>query len=269
MTDFLRINQQVWDERTRLHQTSEYYDVPGFRAGRCTLLPIETREVGDVTGRSLLHLQCHFGLDTLSWARRGARVTGADLSPQAIDQGRTLSWECRIPADFVCSSVEALADNLTGSFDLVFTSYGVLCWLADLDRWAAVIRHFLRPGGTFYMLELHPFADILEVEAPGTSPRPVHSYFHTREPIACPTRGSYADRSRSISQPVSYQWSHSLADVVTALLDVGLQLEFLHEFPVCPYPRFPSMQPTGDGYWTLPGPSLPLLFSLRATRVLS
>src|SRR5262249_16463954 len=135
-------NRELWDELADINVETAYYDVPGFLAGRSTLRSIERAEVGDVAGRSLLHLQCHCGLDTLSWARLGARVTGVDFSPRAIDIARRLAQQAQVEAEFVCSSIEELTDRLTGSFDVVFTSYGVLCWLRDLARWARVIARF-------------------------------------------------------------------------------------------------------------------------------
>ncbi len=257
------VNRRVWDERTALHERSEFYGLEAFRAGGSTLRPVEVEELGDVAGRSLLHLQCHFGLDTLSWARRGARVTGVDFSERAVALARRVAEECGLEARFVCARVEELPAALCGTFDVVFTSYGVLCWLADLRRWGEVAAHFLRPGGTFYMVELHPFAEVLD-----DGLRVAHPYFHSPQPTSWPTRGPYADRSRELSEPVSYQWAHGLGDVINALLGAGLRLDFMHELPFCPYRKLAGMEQGADGWWRLPGPggSVPLLFSLKATK---
>jgi SAM-dependent methyltransferase len=271
VASFWETNRDLWDELTGIHAESDFYAVDAFRAGRSSLRPLEVAELGDVSGRSLLHLQCHFGLDTLSWARRGARVTGVDFSPRAIDLARSLAAETGISADFVCARVESLPEVLPGVFDTVFTSYGVLCWLEDLRRWAEVIAHFLKPGGSFLLVEMHPLADLLADDAAATNLRIGYPYFHSPEPFPCPTNdGTYADRSRRASQPVSYQWAHSLGDILNALLASGLRLDNLREYPFCQYPRFPWMERDADGWWRLPhpAPAIPLLFSLRATRPL-
>jgi SAM-dependent methyltransferase len=269
MNEFLDTNRAVWDELAGYHPDTPYYDVAGFLAGRCSLRAVEVEELGDVAGKSLLHLQCHFGLDTLSWARRGARVTGVDFSGPAVARARELAARCGLEATFVCSTVEDLPAALTGTFDIVFTSYGVLCWLPDLARWAQVAAHFLRPGGTFYIAELHPFAEVFDDDPAATELKVAYPYFHSPAPIVCPTRGSYADRTKRLAHPLSYQWSHSLGEVVSALCAVGLRIDFLHEFPQTTYARLPGLEDAGGGYWRLKDPaiSLPLMFSLKATRL--
>jgi SAM-dependent methyltransferase len=267
MDDWQATNQRRWDELTRHHAASSYYDVAAFKAGASTLRSIEVEELGDVSGRSLLHLQCHFGLDTLSWARRGATVTGVDFSAEAIKLARQLADELGLQATFLASRVEDLPNALRGEFDIVFTSYGVLCWLSDLRAWARVVAHFLRPGGVFYMVEQHPFADVFDDSGSGDL-RAVYSYFHSDEPAACDTQGSYADRSATIQQRRSYQWSHSLSDVIGALLGVGLRLEELHEFAQLSFAKLPGMRQDADGWFRLPPdrPALPLLYSLKAVQ---
>jgi SAM-dependent methyltransferase len=261
-------NRRRWDELAPLHARTAFYDVAGFKAGKCSLKPIEVGELGDVASRSLLHLQCHFGLDTLSWARRGALVTGVDYSEAAVAQARALAAEVGLAATFVCSRVEDLPDALTGTFDVVFTSYGVLCWLPDLRPWVRTITHFLKPGGTFYLVEMHPFADALE-ELVGTDGwRVVYPYFADGRAQADEVQGTYADRGAEVANKVSYVWSHHLGEILTALLDAGLRLEFVHEFPQCVFPRYPDMTRGDDGWWRLPPgrPGPPLLFSVKAHR---
>jgi 2-polyprenyl-3-methyl-5-hydroxy-6-metoxy-1,4-benzoquinol methylase len=160
--DYIKSNQKLWDRWTELHEQSELYDVAGFKAGKLRLHSIEKEELGDVAGKSLLHLQCHFGLDTLSWAALGATVTGVDFSEKSIALARSLSAEIGIPATFVHSNVYDLPDNLSGQFDIVFTSYGVLWWLPDIPGWAKVIAHFLKPGGTFLVVDSHPMASVFD-----------------------------------------------------------------------------------------------------------
>ena len=150
---YMESNRRSWNERTPVHARSDFYGIERFKAGATSLLSVELEEMGDVQGKSLLHLQCHFGMDTLSWARLGANVTGADFSDEAIDLARSLSGELGIEAEFVLSNVYSLPDVLEAQYDIVFTSYGVLVWLPDLKPWAEVVAHFLRPGGFFYIVD--------------------------------------------------------------------------------------------------------------------
>jgi SAM-dependent methyltransferase len=263
MNHHQRVNLALWNEWTGVHERSSFYDLAGFRAGRCSLHATEREEVGAVEGKTLLHLQCHFELDTLSWARRGARVTGVDFSDRAIALAQSLSRELDIEGTFICSDVERLLELLTGTFEVVFTSWGVLAWLPDLGAWANVVAHFVKPTGTFYMIEQHPLLNVLDDDL-----QLAHSYFHDGDPMECEVQGSYADRTAVVQQRVSYQWTHSLSDVISALIGAGLRLEFLHEFPYLPYARFKNMMQGEDGWWRLPdhAPQLPLSFSLKARK---
>ena len=265
--EFVRSNRELWDHWADLHLHSALYDVAGFKAGRSSLQPIELAELGGVAGKSLLHLQCHFGMDALSWARLGAKVTGVDFSGRAIALARSLADELRLPARFVHSDVYGLPSVLQGQFDIVFTSYGVLFWLPDLRRWAEIVAHFLKPGGAFHIVEFHPFANIFETEGV-TDLQPAYPYFHGPEPLRFETHGSYADPTADY-RFVEHGWDHPLGEIVNALLAAGLRLEFLHEFPHCGYQRFSFLERDADGRWRLPGRlagMLPLLFSLRATK---
>ena len=263
MNEFLNINRSLWNGWTRLHKHSRFYDVESFKAGRCSLKPLELEEVGDVAGRSLLHLQCHFGMDTLSWARRGARVVGADFSDEAITFARALASELDIPAEFICSNVYDLPAALAGRFDIVYTSYGVLSWLPELDSWGEVIAHFLKPGGRFYIAEYHPLVFML-----GKDNRTFeYPYFHTPEPIKSHSTGSYAEPNAPGFSHAEYNWPHSLADVVNAVIRAGLRVEFLHEFPY--WHANPSTAPEFEpGKSRLEGwqVELPHMFSLCARR---
>ncbi len=267
----LRDNRARWDELVPIHARSAFYDLDGFKAGKCALRPLEVAELGDVAGRSLLHLQCHFGLDTLSWARRGATVTGVDFSESAIALARSLAAELGIDARFVCTDLNDLPAALAGEFDVVFTSYGAICWLPDLTRWAEVIGHFLKPGGTFYVAEIHPFSFVLDEHVGKNELRVVYPYFHATEPLQWESQGTYADRSARVEHARGYLWNHSLGDVLNALIGVGLRIEFVHEFPYCVCPLLPSMEQGPDGWWRLKhgDGTVPLLFSLRARKVLS
>ena len=261
--DFVAANRELWDAWTEIHEGSDFYDVAAFRAGASSLQPIELEELGEVKGKTLLHLQCHFGLDTLSWARLGARPTGVDLSPKAIALARSLSAELELPARFINSDIAALSDVLDERFDLVFTSYGVIDWLQDLSAWGRLVASYLKPGGTFYMVEFHPAA--LTCNDDGQWFR--YSYFPSTEPIRTVEHGSYADPEASTTQ-TSYAWSHSLGETVTALAAAGLRIEFLHEFPYSPYDCFAFTREREPGRAVIPGSEgkAPLLFSIKATR---
>ena len=260
----VQVNRTNWNERTPVHAASELYDVEGFKAGRMTLHDVELREVGDVSGKTLLHLQCHFGMDTMSWSRLGAKATGVDLSDAAIGLARSLCGELNLDTRFICSNVYDLPDVLDEQFDIVFTSYGVLCWLPDLDKWASVVASHLKPGGVFYIVDGHPAMNVFE-ESDAGELRVTYPYFHT-EFLWEGGEPSYAG-SGIIQSPV-YEWHHSLGEIVTALIDAGLRIEFLHEFAFSTYRAYPMMTKGDDGYWRFPesNDSFPQLFSIRATK---
>jgi SAM-dependent methyltransferase len=266
MDKHFETNREMWDGWTDAHVKSDFYDVEGFKKGKSTLSLIEIEEVGDVSGKRLLHLLCHFGMDTLSWARLGAQVTGVDFSERSVAEARALAAELDISAEFVCSNVYELPEKLTGGFDIVFTSVGVLAWLPDLAAWGQVIAHFLVPGGTFYIREIHPFTHVFDDE---DASEPVVSgpYFSTGEALQAEKEGSYANREAPIKH-VSYQWLHSLGETINALIDAGLQIEFLHEFPFNTFKSIPWLTQGEDGLWRYEGVpnSIPLMFSIKATR---
>ena len=266
----LRENNALWDEWTRIHEVSEFYDLAGFKRGGVRIRGYEQDEIGSVEGLDLLHLQCHFGMDTLSWARLGARVTGADFSQVAIDLARALANEIGFPGSrFVRSNVYDLPNALEGDFDLVYTSNGVLGWLPDIRAWARVVAHFVRPGGRFYITEIHPVALVFAEDgvAPGEL-RLAYPYWEHETPISIPVVGSYADREATVETKTEHGWDHSLGEIVTALIEAGLRIEFLHEFPFVRWP-VAFLEPTPDGTYRLPassGGELPLFFSLLATK---
>jgi SAM-dependent methyltransferase len=269
MDQYTQSNRELWDEWAVINARSSFYNVEGFKAGRCTLRPIELEAIGDVTDKTLLHLQCHFGMDTLSWARRGAHVTGVDFSGQAIALARALSQELGIPATFVLSDIAALPKVLQGAFDIVFTSYGVITWLPDLGRWGHVIAHFLKPGGTFFMAEFHPFARVFDDEAPDLRVR--YPYFAQPTPLAFPSSAPYADRTATVSKTVEYAWPHPLSDVINALITAGLRIEALHEYPYAYYAMMPPLMEGNEAReWRLreQRDTIPLMYSIKATKAL-
>lgn len=267
-----RANLALWNEWTKIHERSQFYDVAGFRAGQSSLKPLERAELGDVAGKSLLHLQCHFGLDTLSWARLGATVVGVDFSDEAIGLARRLADEVGLAgrAKFVQSDVLELDVAPGGPFDIVFVSYGAIEWLPDLDRWAAVVTANLKPGGVFYLAEIHPLAMILEESADHTDVRLAYSYFPDPEPSRDEVVGSYADRDAHVETDHCFGWQHSLGEVVCALVGAGLRIDHLHEFPYSVSPFWPRMELRDGWYWLLDGSGelrtdIPFLYSVKAT----
>ncbi len=270
MKEYLKANQALWNVWTRYHITSEDYDVEGFKRGdtsrRAGLEAIEIALLGDVTGKSLLHLQCHFGLDTITLARRGAVVTGVDFADEAIEAARALAAEVGVPATFVCSDIYDLQGCLDGRFDIVFTSHGVLPWLPDLEAWARTIAHFLTPGGTFCLIEGHPFALIFD-DAPETADLKVgYPYFARGEPLRQERVGSYAAPDSPI-RSVCYEWPHPISEIVGSLIRAGLRLTSFEEYPFVGWAMYPWMERRPDGSWQLPHSrdSIPLMFSLTAT----
>ena len=264
MDERLETNRTNWNERTPVHAASTFYDVEGFKAGRMTLNEIVRREVGEVPGKTLLHLQCHFGMDTMSWARLGAKATGVDFSDTAIDLARSLNDELGLDTRFICSNVYDLPEALDEQFDIVFTSEGVLCWLPDLDKWAEVVCRFLRPGGVFYILDGHPFMTVLEESEAGDM-SPTYTYFHNQF-FSEGNEPSYTG-PELIGSP-NYEWHHSLGEIVTSLVRAGLSIEYLHEFSVSVYHAYPSMTKHDDGWWRFDkrNDSIPQMFSIRATK---
>jgi SAM-dependent methyltransferase len=263
--EYLEANRKLWDELTPIHARSESYDVEGFKRGKCALSPIELEEVGSVSGKSLLHLQCHFGMGTLSWARLGARAVGVDFSKEAVALARSLSRETGIGADFVCADVYELPNFLRERFDIVFTSAGVLCWLPDLKRWAEIISHYLKPGGFFYIFEGHPFSCIFNDSAGVDELEITESYFSSPGPKYWEPEGNYAGPNAEVTHG-SYEWTHSLGSIVNALIGAGLKLEYLHEFPVLIFHSHHFMEQDQDGWWRLRGDKVPLTFSIKASK---
>ena len=270
--EYMDSNRQRWNEMVEVHEKSAFYDVASFKAGRISVTNLERAEVGDVSGKSLLHLQCHFGMDTLSWARLGAVVTGVDYSEQAIDLARSLARELGIDASFVCSNVYDLPNEtlIPDKFDIVYTSLGVLSWLPDLKPWGKIITHYLKRGGTFYVLEAHPFLYTLEE---GNQDLKVGYPYFTREALRFDGDHSYADSKTVLEHKTEYGWNHSLSEIMNALLSQGLDLEFLHEFPFCGWSYFADMEEVeigGDKWHQLKDPRkremVPQMFSLKAKK---
>ena len=269
-SSFTETNRQNWDERVAIHlrDSGAIYPIEAFRAGGDTLMPIEASEIGDVSGKRIAHLQCHFGLDSLSLARRGADVTGLDFSPSAIEAAKTLSAETGIAATFVEGDVYKARAVLSGDFDMVYVTWGTIIWLPDIRGWAQVVASLLAPGGRLYLAEGHPFLRQLEEE----DGRLVVTYdwrTETDKPLAFDEAETYAGDGTELSAKRSYEWIHSLSDVVSSVIDAGLTLEFLHEHDALPWPHVPMMKQGEDGLYRFPEGVVapPLTFSLSAVKI--
>ena len=256
--NYLKTNKASWDQAVPHHVESEFYDLKTFREGKSSLQNIDLELLGDIKGKSILHLQCHFGQDSLSLARMGAVVTGADISSAAIDAARSLAAEMDLPAKFVCSDLYELPQNLSEKFDIIYTSYGTIGWLPDLQKWANVIAHFLKPGGKFVFVEFHPVVWMFNDELDAIT----YSYFN-RESIKDKQTGTYADQSSKKSYDFEV-WNHSLADVIDNLLQAGINLTQFVEYDYSPVNCFKNTVEIEEGKWQikeLEG-KLPLLYSV-------
>ena len=261
--DWRALNRANWDDRVPIHLASSFYDLAGFRAGVSSLRAFEPGEVGDVRGRRLVHLQCHIGLDTLSWARRGARVSGLDFSAPAISAASSLAASLGLPARFVVSDVYDAVSAFGGErFDIVYTGIGALVWLPDVVGWARVVAGLLEPGGFVYLVEGHPFAQILD----DASGRVVTRDYFSREPVVEDYPYSYTD-GPALEHTTEVEFQHGLGEIITALAEAGLRIEFVHEWDFEVFGRFDVLQRRDDGTYRLPAgqPRVPMLYSLRAS----
>ena len=260
MDAYININRQLWNARVASHTESAFYDVAGFKAGKSSLMPIELAQIGEVKGKKILHLQCHFGMDTLSLSRMGAQVTGVDFSENAIEMARKLNEELALDAQFVCCNVYDLPQHLNGQFDLVFTSYGVVGWLDDLTAWGHIVASFLKPGGVFHLIEFHPVVWMLDNDFQKIT----YSYFNTA-PIIEEEEGTYAERTAGIKLP-TYSWNHPLSEVLGALLAEGLALEQFRETDGSPHDCFLNTIAGPDSMFRIRGleGKIPMVYGLTA-----
>jgi len=259
---YIQGNKKYWNELTPLHARSDFYNLKSFKKGKSTLLPLEIEEIGNVTNKTLLHLQCHFGMDTLSWARPGAKVTGVDLSDKSIELAKKLASDLHLSAKFVASDIYDLPKNLNGQFDIVYTLGGVLSWLPDLFSWAKIISQYVKNGGMFYLRDDHPFAMIFDEDMNLS-----RNYYHEDAPVINKPNGSYATAEKVTN--LHYGWHHSLADIISALANAGLTIKFLHEFPFLGWARYPKlMQKEADGWYYFKNKKIkiPLMFSIVANK---
>jgi SAM-dependent methyltransferase len=263
-------NRANWDERVGVHLGPGGYDLTDLRQGRGRLDPIVEAELPGVSGKRVMHLQCHFGKDTLSLAQRGAEVVGLDFSAAAITAARDLATQLGLSARFVHADLydAPAAVGEQAAFDLVFVTWGALPWLPDIRRWADIVAGFLKPGGAVYLAEGHPAALVLDDEAPQADGNPGFflPYFHS-EALTFNQTTDYADPTACLTNSTTYEWVHPLGAVVTALLAAGLRLDWLHEHDAVTWQMFKCLTKGPDRLYRWPDkPWLPLSYSLQATR---
>lgn len=266
----MRLNRLAWDERVEAHWRSAMYTrhAEALRVGGHCLGGRVVEQVGDVRGRALIHLQCHMGMETLSWSRLGADAVGLDFSRPAIDKAELLRDELGLGTRFLCANVYDAVEAAGATFDVVFVSIGALCWLPDVRRWARVVAALLRPGGWLYLDEAHPFMDVFDDHPDGASLQVRYPYA-CRDGLTFDEDGSYAATDATFTHTRTMDWSHGLGDVVTALIEAGLVIDRLDESPRCVWPRFKMMTQTDVDSWSLPGPvlhTLPNMYTLWAHR---
>ncbi|UPQ76682.1 class I SAM-dependent methyltransferase [Chryseobacterium nepalense] len=262
MENYLEINRKSWNAKVDPHLKSDFYFLDEFLKGRSSLNPIELELLGNLEDKSVLHLQCHFGQDSISLSRLGGKVTGIDLSDKAIAEAKQLAQKCETDTKFICTDLYNLPNVLDEKFDIVFTSYGTIGWLPDLNQWAKVISHFLKPDGKFIMAEFHPVIWMFDDDFEDVK----YNYFNEK-PIIETYEGTYADPSADIVQEY-VMWNHSLAEVLQSLIDNHLMIHQFKEFDWSPYSCFRHVEESEKGKWRISkfGNKVPLVFAIDAQK---
>jgi len=261
-TNYFEVNKETWNKKVEVHAKSEMYNLQAFKDGKTSLNSYELNALENVQGKSLLHLQCHFGQDTLSWSRLGAKCVGIDISDEAVRLAKQLNEELQLDANFVCCNVLDTSKFVTKLFDIVYTSYGVIGWLPDLKPWAKMIAERLKPGGVFYMVEFHPILWMFDY-IDGKSEMRYH--YNQNEVIYEEYEGTYADGSSNIVSK-EYGWNHGLSEVINALIESGLEIVYLNEYDESPYNVFPNLIKTESGMYKLESQLYPMLFEIMAIK---
>ncbi|WP_265129967.1 class I SAM-dependent methyltransferase [Chryseobacterium oranimense] len=262
--NYLEINRQSWNARTETHINSDFYDLDGFLKGKNSLNAIELNLLGNLSNKSVLHLQCHFGQDSISLSRLGADVTGVDLSDVAIARARELAKQTHSSSEFICSDVYDLPNHLDRQFDIVFTSYGTIGWLPDLNRWAEIVSKFLKPGGTFVFVEFHPVVWMYDARFKKIEYR----YFNSGAIIES-EKGTYADKEAEL-EVKTIGWNHSLGEVINSLIQNGLRITYFEEFDYSPYNNFNDSVESEPGKFRIAhlGNKIPMVYALTASNQL-
>ncbi|WP_347372988.1 class I SAM-dependent methyltransferase [Aequorivita sp. Q41] len=255
-------NKNTWNKKVAVHASSEFYNLKDFKEGKSSLNKYELKALGTISGKKMLHLQCHFGQDTLSLSRMGAKCTGVDISDEAINLAKNLNTELKQDAQFVCCNVLDTSKHISEKFDIIFTSYGTIGWLPDLQPWAKMISERLKPGGFFYIVEFHPIAWMFDY----TVSPPLMKYgYHQKEAVYEEYEGTYANPDSKILSK-EYGWNHSLGEVITSLCEAGLYVEYLKEHDASPYDIFPGLEKNREGMFALKTKMYPLIFEIKAIK---
>lgn len=260
--NYIEINRQSWNKKTGIHLKSDFYDLDGFLEGKSSLNTIELNLLGDIRGKSILHLQCHFGQDTISLSRLGAKVTGVDFSDTAIENAGKIAAETNSDTSFICCDIYDLPQHLEEQFDIVFTSYGTIGWLPDLGKWATIITRFLKPGGKFVFVEFHPVVWMFDDHFEKIG----YNYFNTGAIIET-GNGTYADRQADLSQEY-VMWNHSLSEVLNHLIKNGLEIQTFDEFDYSPYNCFNRTVEIAPGKYRIGhlDNKIPMVYAVSATK---
>jgi len=260
--DYIKTNKQTWNNKTAIHIESEFYNNKSFLEGKSTLNSIELSLLGDLNNKRILHLQCHFGQDTMTFSRLGAKATGIDFSDKAIEKARAFSEKLNLDTTFICCDIYDIPNHLDENFDIVFTSYGTIGWLPDIDKWAAVISHFLKPKGRFIMADFHPVIWMFDNDFK----KVFYSYFNI-EPIIEVESGTYADKNFKI-ETKTITWNHPTGEVLNALIQSGLEINSFNEYDYSPYNCFNLTEEFEKGKFRIKhlGNKIPMVFSIEATK---
>lgn len=261
--NYFEVNKATWNKKVKVHAKSDMYNLEAFKKGKTSLHYYELDALGDVRGKSLLHLQCHFGQDTLSWSRLGAICTGLDLSDEGIRLAKSLTKQLNLEAKFVCCNVLDTAKYIKETFDVVFTSYGVIGWLPNLKPWGKMIAEKLNKGGTFFIAEFHPIIWMFDY----LDEKPIMKYGYMQNDVIYEEyMGTYANESSNMISK-EYGWNHGLGEVVSALTEAGLHIEYLKEHDESPYNILPDLIKTASGMYVTKNRLYPLIFTLKATKL--
>jgi ubiquinone/menaquinone biosynthesis C-methylase UbiE len=260
--DYIKTNKQTWNNKTAIHIESEFYNNKSFLEGKSTLNSIELSLLGDLNNKRILHLQCHFGQDTMTFSRLGAKATGIDFSDKAIEKARAFSEKLNLDTTFICCDIYDIPNYLDENFDIVFTSYGTIGWLPDIDKWAAVVSHFLKPKGRFIMADFHPVIWMFDNDFK----KVFYSYFNI-EPIIELESGTYADKNSKI-ETKTITWNHPTSEVLNALIQSGLEINSFNEYDYSPYNCFNQTEEFEKGKFRIKhlGNKIPMVFSIEATK---
>lgn len=262
LSDYKKINQQTWNHKTDVHIASDFYDNEAFLNGKSTLNSIELELLGDLKGKKILHLQCHFGQDTMTFSRMGAKATGIDLSEKAIERAREFSSKLNLDTTFICSDIYDAPNHSDEKFDIVFTSYGTIGWLPDLDKWAKVISHFLKPDGKFVMADFHPVVWMYD----NNFNEVFYNYFNV-EPIIEEETGTYADKDAPI-ETKTITWNHPISEILNALISNGLELNCFNEYDYSPYNCFNETEEFETNKFRIKKfeNKIPMVYAIKATK---